>query len=134
MQHVLRISEAASLGMHAAVFLAASGEKQVSTRGLARGIGVSEHHLSKVLQRLTKAGIIRDPEEISLLDVYEGIEGKFASSGCLLPTRVCEGGKCILGGLLDETSHEVRRYLETTRLSDLVEVYHPERIAGATAR
>ncbi len=50
----LRISEAASLGMHAMGLLSTRESQPMSARMAADRLGVSEAHLSKVLQRLKK--------------------------------------------------------------------------------
>ena len=138
MDNILKISEAASLAMHAGVYLAVNNHKKVlSTREIANTLGASEHHLSKVLQRLTRAGLVnpirgprggfvlgRAPDKITLLEVYEAIEGHFAATNCLLSTRICKGKKCILGGLLERLNQETREYLKRTKLSELVDVYN----------
>jgi len=134
--HTVRISEAASIGMHAMVLLTGREEGLVSTRQIAEALQVSEAHLSKVLQRLAKVGLvasIRGPkggfrlarvaEEVRLIDVYEAIEGPLTANGCLLGEKVCRGEKCIFGGLLDRIHRQMREYLEQTRLPDLSDVF-----------
>ena len=134
MSSVLKISEAASLALHSMAFLAANPEQSVSTREIASRLRVSEAHLSKVLQRLTKAGFaksMRGPkggfvigkpaDQITLLDVYESIEGPIEPCECLFGTPVCDGIGCILGGLLGTVDRQVRGYLAGTKLSDLAD-------------
>ena len=136
MDNILKISEAASLAMHSGVYLAVNKDEKVSTKEIANVLGASEHHLSKVLQRLTRACLVnsirgpkggfvlgKSPDEITLLDVYEAIEGSFPAGNCLLSTKICKGDKCILGRLLKDLNREVMDYLENTKLSDLVDVY-----------
>ncbi len=136
MSNVLRISEAASLALHAAVFLAANPGKPISTREIASALEVSEAHLSKVMQRLARTGLVnsvrgpkggfllaRSPARISLLEVYEAIEGRLLPANCLLGTPVCKGEGCILGDLVETLNGQVREYLSRTRLSELVGVY-----------
>lgn len=136
MSTMLKISEAASLALHAMVFLAAKPHRLVSTREMASTLHISEAHLSKVLQRLARAGLVRSirgpkggfmltraGDRISLLDVYEAIEGPLVSSTCLLGTSACGGEQCILGGLLGIVDKLVREYLTETRLSELNRVY-----------
>lgn len=126
----LRISEAASLALHAMVLLARQEGRPLSTRQAAQGLGVSENHLAKVMQRLARAGLVdsrRGPRGgfrlagggISLLQVYEAVEGPLASgSPCLLGRPACQGG-CALQGLTSLLSHEVRAYLAQTQVRDL---------------
>jgi Rrf2 family protein len=132
MSSILKISEAASLALHSMALLAATPGKLVPTREIASKFHVSEAHLSKVLQRLTKAGLvksIRGPKggfmlgkpanEMSLLDVYESIEGPLVPTECLLGYSVCRNGKCILGGLLETVDKQISKYLAETKLDKL---------------
>lgn len=134
MSSVLRISEAGSLALHSMAFLAAKPDQSVTTREIADRFHVSEAHLSKVLQRLTKAGLVKSTrgpkggftmakpaDKILLLDVYESIEGPFTSRKCLLGTPVCGDNKCILGGLLEKIDTQLKEYLSGTKLSELAD-------------
>jgi len=136
MAKVWKISEAASLGFHAIAALAPEPDQMLSTGEIASRLEVSAAHLSKVLQRLAKADLVRatrgprggfmlekNPEKITLLEVYEAIEGPLNSIDCLFSTPICGGQKCIMGGLLEKGNREIREYLEKTRLSDLGNVY-----------
>jgi Rrf2 family protein len=144
MASMLRISEAASLALHSTVLLAANPGKLISTREIAAMLHVSEAHLSKVLQRLTRAGIVRairgpkggfrlvkPARETTLLDVYESIEGTLTPSKCLFESPICEGDACILGGLLETVDRQVRDYLAATKLDDLTSIYRSVRSANA---
>jgi Rrf2 family protein len=134
MSSVLKISEATSLALHSMAFLAAKPEQATTTKEIAARFNVSEAHLSKVLQRLTKAGFVestrgpkggfalsRPADEISLLDVYEFMEGPLTSRKCLLGTPVCRGNECILGGLLETVDRQLRDYLSKAKLSELAD-------------
>ena len=136
MQRLLKISEAGSLALHTAVLLAASGDTPRAVGQIAEVLHASENHLSKVLQRLVRAGIVtslRGPKggfrlakpgtECTLLDVYEAIEGPLPTEGCLFNSSVCHNGDCILGGLLDDINRKVRSCLAGTRLSSAVKAY-----------
>ncbi len=136
MASVLRVSDAAALALHTTVMLAACKQRIVSTVEIAETLHASEAHLAKVLQRLHKAGLVesvRGPkggfrlskagDQITMLEVYEAIEGPLAPSTCLLATRICDGSRCILGDLLRTVNSSVREYLSKTRLSDLVGIF-----------
>ncbi len=136
MSDILKISEATSLALHTMTFLVVNPEKLISTKKIASVLHVSETHLSKVLQRLARVGLVksvrgpkggfmlgRTADSITLLDVYETIEGPFVPSNCLLRTSICSGEKCILGELLKTVNTLVRDYLAGTRLSELTDVY-----------
>jgi len=136
MNNILRISDATSLALHSMVLLAANEDEVLSTREIAATLQVSQAHLSKVMQRLAKVGLVastRGPrggfklgkagEQISLLEVYQAIEGALAASHCLLGTPICKGEKCILGGLLAMMNRQTREYLAGTSLAELTGVY-----------
>ncbi len=136
MTSALKISEAASLAFHAMTLLSAEPEKRHSTRDLAKTLCVSEAHLAKVMQRLAKQGLVdsvRGPgggfrvglnvDEITLLEVFEAIEGPFQPSNCLLGGALCGGRKCIFGELVRTVNEKVLAYLSETRLGELTDVY-----------
>ncbi|MFH1058619.1 MAG: Rrf2 family transcriptional regulator [Pseudomonadota bacterium] len=138
MSRVLKISEAASLALHTMVLLAANPGRTLATRDIAALLRVSEAHLAKVLQRLARSGLVnsqrgpkggfnlaRPPEAISLLEVYEAVEGPLEERSCLLGQPVC-GGECLLGGLLQKVAAEVSSYFSQTRLSDLAHAFAAE--------
>ncbi|HPO08283.1 MAG TPA: Rrf2 family transcriptional regulator, partial [bacterium] len=100
-------------------------------------------HLSKVLQRLGKVGLVtsirgpkggfvlsRGGDEIALLEVYEAIDGPLASSSCLFHTPICDGQNCILGDLLSPVNQMVRNHLAKTKLSELTSVFTQSKIEG----
>ncbi|MEW5947306.1 MAG: Rrf2 family transcriptional regulator [bacterium] len=140
--NALKISEAASLALHSMTYLAASGaDKPVSARDLAETFDVSAAHLSKVLNRLASARLLKSTRgakggfvlarksgDVTLGEIYELFDGPLAPSDCLFETPVCKGKKCIFGALLGAVNKSVAEYLFTTKLSDLTEVY---RRAGA---
>ena len=91
MASIIQISEAASLALHSMVLLAASPERSLTVKEITGRTLVSEAHLSKVMQRLAKAGLVkstRGPKggfvlgdsglSISLLSIFEAIEGPVA--------------------------------------------------------
>jgi len=132
MSNLLNISEAASLAMHAMVWLATKPEKRWSVRHIAESMNVSANHLAKVMQRLEKAELVQSvrgpkggfslkvqPESISLLMVYEVIEGPMTSGDCMLGNPVCKPGNCIFDGHFNIITEQVREYLSKKRLSDL---------------
>ena len=136
MAQMLRISEAAALAMHAVVLMAAASKRPLAVGRAARRLDVSGAHLSKVLQRLAKAGLVdsvrgprggfilaKKPGRITLLEVYEAIEGRREKSECLFDGRGCGVPRCILGGLLGKVDAQIGRYLAATRISSLADLY-----------
>lgn len=136
MKNALNISEAYSLALHAMAYIASQGKSRpVSAREISSGLGVSEAHLSKVLQRLTRAGILRSsrgpgggfslsrPEgDITLLDIYESVEGPLKLDDCLIGTKICGGKGCIFDDLLHNVNALFKDYLENTTVERIKDV------------
>ena len=137
MSNILKFSEAAIIALHSMFLLALNNDRLLSTREIATIMAVSENHLSKVLQRLIKAGLVesirgpkggfklgKNPDEIMLLDVYEAIDGKLDLCECLLDTKMCkDNARCILGSLISNINKEVKDSLSLRSLSEIVKQY-----------
>jgi Rrf2 family protein len=128
MSHILQISEAAALAIHACVIIAGSKEKCTAPH-IAEELSASQAHLSKVMRQLVVAGLVesvrgpgggfvlsRPAAEISLLDIYQAIDGPFPSQTCLFRKRVCGTDNCVLGDFLARTNREARNYFAETTL------------------
>ncbi len=126
-----QFSEAVSLALHSMVLLSES-RVPLTVREMAEKTGASFHHLAKVFQRLRRAQLVvstrgprggftlsRPPERITLLEVYEAIEGPVSERICLLGGPECPFGKCIFGGLLGEFAHRFREYLASHTLESV---------------
>jgi Rrf2 family protein len=136
MKNVLNISEAYSLALHATAYLASRGkDRRVSAHEISGRLGVSEAHLSKVLQRLTRSGILhssrgpgggfslaRPDGDITLLDIYESVEGPLKLDDCLIGTKICGGKSCIFDDLLHDVNEKFRDYLENTTVESIKDV------------
>jgi len=133
MAGILKISEAASLGLHAMIVMAQDEGTLYSAAHLSEVLQSSENHLAKVLQRLAKVGLVRStrgpkggfvlgksPNQISLMDIYEALDGPLEPTRCLLHTPVCRGRKCVFGNLIKNLNRQVGHHLLTTRLSTQV--------------
>lgn len=133
MNKIINISEAASIAIHSTIAIARNGEKINSTK-LAFMIKVSRNHLASVMQILTKNGIItsergprggfllkKEANKISLLDIYELIEGNIEKYKCVSNCASCPFKKCIFGGLTNKFFLEFKNYLGNTKISDLIQ-------------
>ena len=133
MASIIQISEAASLALHSMVMLANSPERPLTVKEITARTGVSEAHLSKVMQRLAKAGLVtsnRGPKggfqvggnglSTSLLSIFEAIEGPMHDPGCLLNAASCPFRECLFGGLLSRMTVEFKEYLKTKTLGDIL--------------
>jgi Rrf2 family protein len=127
----LNISEAAAMALHTMVALAGASEP-LSSRELATRLMRSEAHMSKVLQRLLKAGFVksnrgprggfmltRSPADVIMLEIYEAMDGPLGDVACTQTPPVCDGTTCVFGQLVTLVNRQVREYLGAIRLSEL---------------
>ncbi|MCF7849954.1 MAG: Rrf2 family transcriptional regulator [Kiritimatiellales bacterium] len=132
MADILKISDATALALHTMVYLAQGPADQATTAEIAEAFKVSKHHLAKVHQRLSKSGLVRShrgpsggvalgkpPEKITLLEVYEVMEGPMQCHPCLFGDETCRRGNCILGTFLPGLATQMRDYFENTTLATL---------------
>ncbi|MBN2744369.1 BadM/Rrf2 family transcriptional regulator [Breznakibacter xylanolyticus] len=132
MSNILSLSEAATIGLHSMVLIAQSTEK-LNAGQIADRIGSSKHHVAKIMQRLAKENFItsnrgplggfilkKKPEEISLLDVFEAIEGKISEHECPGNKEECPFGNCILGSVSHRLTQDFLHYLKSQTLSKYI--------------
>ncbi len=126
MATILRFSEAVSIAFHTMSYLTKNVDRLTGTKEIAESLKVSENHLSKILQRLVKAGFlesIRGPKggfilkdkknKISLLEVYEAVDGPLKLSNCLLGNSVCNNNdNCLFGNLIENINNQIKDYLK----------------------
>ncbi len=130
MHSIVNISEAAAIALHAADYLACrKGLSSAAT--IADDLNVSYNHLSKVLQQLTRAGLIRPArgpkggfelsaagKKASVRDFIGAIDAPHSTHNCLMKAKVCLGRACMLGRFLEETNHRFEVVLNQ-KISDL---------------
>jgi Rrf2 family protein len=86
------------------------------------------------MQRLVKEGFLSsnrgpsggfklsiEPAGITLLQIYEAIEGQVKVISCPHEKQVCPFGKCILGTVVSRMTQTFRDHLSTQTLADLME-------------
>ena len=130
---IVKFSDAVVLGFHALLRLADQRGEASQLQGIADDLEVSGAHLSKVMQRLRKVGLVeatrgptggyrlaKSPEEISLEAIFVAIEGPIDVQTCLLGRSVCKDVRCGLGKHIGRVSRELQQYLASTTLSDLL--------------
>lgn len=132
MSKIVAYSEAASIGIHSMVLISRSGE-MMNVMKIAEATGSSKHHVAKILQRLVKDGFLSstrgpsggfalniDPAEITLLRIYEAIEGKINIPNCPNEHQVCPFGKCIMGNVVGQMTQLFIDYLTKNTVADLI--------------
>ncbi len=132
MSNILKISEAASIALHAMLILAKKRSGTISVKYMADKLNISANHLSKVLQRLAKEELVlstkgnqggfkiaKDPNSITFLEIYEAIDGKFQPTACLLNRKPCQE-TCIMSDLIVSINKQVEEYFSKTKLMDFI--------------
>jgi Rrf2 family protein len=131
LSRLIHISEAASLAIHSLALIASSKVK-LNAKKIAEILHVSQNHLAKILQVLAKneylesnrgpgGGFImkRNAAEITMLEIYQLIEGNVDCQLCGINESRCPFITCIFGGKPDKLTNEFVEYLNNTKISDL---------------
>lgn len=132
MASAIRVSEAVSIGLHAALCLSGEPARPWTVREIGTRFHFSGAHLAKVMTALARAGLVtaargprggarlrRPPEEISLLAIYEAIDGPMTMSDCLLGAAGCGNTCCQLGPKLAAHNQAIRDLFGATTLASL---------------
>lgn len=132
MAKIVHLSEAASLAIHAMVLIAKS-DTHINVNVLAQEMGASRNHLAKVLQQLVKFNYLKSvrgpsggfvlnmhPSELTILDIYQAIEGKIETSQCPLDRQICPFDKCLMGGMVKNVTDQFKSYFEGQTLEKFV--------------
>mgnify|MGYP002079901009 FL=1 len=131
MSRLVHISEAASLAIHSLALIASSKER-LNARQIAQILHVSQNHLAKILQVLAKNEYLasnrgpgggfmlkKNASEVSMLEIYQLIEGNVDCQFCGITENTCPFITCIFGGKPDKLTNEFVDYLNNTKISDL---------------
>lgn len=131
------LSKSSEYAIRAVVYIMAhaSDTERISIEAVCRAIGTPRHFTAKLLQTLSRKGIISsakgpnggfniDPkaEEISLEKVVEAIDGGNVFSGCILGLSACsEDHPCPLHHQYKGIRAQLRNMLECQSIRQLAE-------------
>jgi Rrf2 family protein len=131
MSKIVSISEAASIALHAMILIARSKGNSVNVDHIAEITQSSRHHVAKVLQRLSKDGFVgsfrgpsggfyltKDSANITLLEIYESIEGKVTTSSCPVDRQICSFEKCFMNNVTNQLTLQFKDYMNSQKLSE----------------
>lgn len=127
---MIRLSEGLAIALHSIVYISNKNEpttvKEISTK-----FQISDNHLSKVLQRFVKEGILvsekgprggftlnKDFKNMSLLSVYEMFEGKFKCHKCLFNNGEGDCEECIMSDFVTDMDNRFIEYMTNHKISD----------------
>ncbi|MCF8365520.1 MAG: Rrf2 family transcriptional regulator [Bacteroidales bacterium] len=131
MSSFINISEASNIAIHSMALIAHT-KNGLNAGEIADITRFSKSHLSKVLHILVKHNyltslrgpnggfaISKDPKCISLLDIYQLIEGVLIGFECAITCGSCYFEACIYGKHLSEFSGNFEKYLKDMTLADI---------------
>ena len=132
MSRIVQLSEAATIGLHSMVLIARAKEI-INVNKISELTGASRNHLAKVMQRLVKAGFLKSTRgpsggfllkipasEITVLQIYEAIEGVIESYGCPMEQPICPFQKCLLGNIIKKVSNDIKTNFKEQTLQDYI--------------
>jgi Rrf2 family protein len=133
MGKIVSLSEAASIALHAMILVGRSQGNSVNVDEIAKITESSRHHVAKVMQRLAKENYVgsyrgpnggfflaKKPEEITLLEIYEAIEGKVIATECPMDKKVCNFNQCFFNNLTYDMTLTFKNYMIEHKLADYI--------------
>ncbi len=132
MNSVLNISEAASIAIHSLALVAAAPGR-INVSQLAEQTKFSKNHIAKVMQLLARKGYLSSgrgpaggytlkklPSDITLLEIYELIDGDHSGAHCSVHDEGCPFTECVFGNLRERLGSDMREYLAERKISDII--------------
>src|ERR1700748_2028405 len=137
---MLRLTKKADYGLMALKFLAERADMpSLSAKDIAEAYGIPPQLLAKILQRLTKTGLLRshagmnggyalskDAREISAYEVILAIDGPFFITSCTKGARGCDlTPNCTIKEPLARVNETIAGVLKSISIQYLSEHEHP---------
>ena len=127
------ISKTAEYALRAIVYLAERGGEPCTSQVIAGASQVPAGYLSKVMQSLSRAGVVRSqrglnggftlsrpPEEITVLEVVQAVDPIRRIYSCPLRLKQHAHGLCPLHQRLDDATAMIERSFASTSIADLL--------------
>lgn len=137
----MKVKKATAYALHALMYMVRHATQlPITTNTIAKGEGIPPEYLAKIFQRLSKAHIVngvkgrkkghifaRPPEEISLLEIINSIEGESLFDDCPIRHCQCAGTpqNCHIYAQWISATREINALFEETSLAT-VAWNHPE--------
>ncbi len=137
----MKVKKSTAYALHALMYMVRHiTQLPITTNTIAKGEGIPPEYLAKIFQQLTKARIVKGlkgrkkghifakpPEEISLLEVINSIEGESLFDDCPLKHCECGGSQenCHIYAQWIIATRKINALFEETSLSTIA-WNHPE--------
>ena len=131
----MQITRQADYALRAVLYLARlDPHERAATSAIAKAQDIPPSFLAKIISQLSIAGLLhtargarggvrlaRPPEEITLLDVVEAIDGPIRLNECVDDEKDCDFGKdCPLRRIWQEAQQDLLQRLRNTNFGQLV--------------
>ena len=118
------------------VYMALQKDKIVNNKEIASAMNIPEYFLSKVLHSLIQKGIVissrgknggytlaNTPDEISLLEIIEAIQGPLKFFECFLHEKNCESKReCTINRIWTRINTSLEQELEGVKIAEFLSV------------
>ncbi len=142
----IQVSTRSRYGLRLMVALAMKYGRGITLmKDVSSGEGISEKYLGQIIIPLKSAGLVtsqrgshggyslsRPPEEITVRDVVEAIEGRTAAVACVEDPESCaRSASCVATRVWKKLSDDIKGSLASFTLSELARQAREPREAGA---
>src|ERR1035438_5738462 len=145
---MLKLTKKADYGLMALKYLAEHPETAaLSAKDVADAYGIPAQLLAKILQRLTKVGLLRshagmnggdalarDARQISAFEVIHAIDGPLFITSCFKGAKSCDlTPSCTIKEPLARVNETIAGVLKSISIQDLAEQEHPTMQSNSAA-
>lgn len=137
----MKVAKSAGYALHALMYMVRhSTQLPVTAITVAKAEGIPSDYLAKIFQQLAKARFVkairgrkrgyvfaRPPEQITLLELFEAIDGGPLFDDCFLRHCECAGtpDNCRIFSIWTDATRQIKKELEDTTLASATWA-HPE--------
>ncbi len=132
------VSKKTRYGLRMLVELALNYGELITLKEISKREGISNKYLEQIVSALREAKyveaergpkggyrLIKDPEKITLLDVYNLFEGQGALVECLSDPKLCErSGHCKSRAIWCVADRKINETLKSIRLTEIVKQFN----------
>jgi Rrf2 family transcriptional regulator, nitric oxide-sensitive transcriptional repressor len=129
----MKLTKSADFAIRIIIFLAGA-EKSSTMTELSERLAIPYHNLTKLVQALSKQQILAtqkgkyggvslfvSPDEVSIKDIIEVIDGPTKLSDCLNHENLCKlSGNCKLKTVLGTVQEKINKLMDDVKISQLV--------------
>ena len=129
----MKVKKSSAYALHALMYMVRhSTQLPATTATIAKAEGIPAEYLSKIFQQLVKANFVKavtgrkkgyifamGPEEISLLELFETMEGGALFDDCFLKHCECSGTteNCCIFAIWHNATREINKLLKETSVA-----------------